>query len=282
MLTMLVLWGIKSNAQVSYEHTFITSTFQSLGFQEIFLTDLGNDNYKYVIYGYGFSGSSSLSLYNLDYTPYMLNIQIPLSSDSINNVFYRIGYVTSTLFDCDSTNIEYAMMLSVPNPAASPNFCVFRTDGTVIFSKDTVGTIYCTGCGAGSWNMYPIMNTPAGTKLYLFNYDYSAATLHTLIYGLCGSLPESIIEINQSDSYVKVFPNPSAGQINFQITVPCHSEKHELKIFNSAFQVMKTIEVFESTTQLNLENSFLSSGTYFYLLTSKRKVIQTGKFTISK
>lgn len=269
-------------AQVNYEHTFITPTFQNLGFQELFLTNLGNDNYKYAIYSYGYSGTSSLSLYNLDYTPYMLNIQIPISSDSVNNAFYRIGYITSTLFDCDSTNIEFAMMLSVPNPNVSPNFCVFRTDGTVIFSKDTVGTIYCAGCGAGSWNMYPIMNTTAGAKLFLFNYDYAASTLHTFVYALCGTLPESIIEINQSDSYVKVFPNPASGQITIQISVPSHSEKSELKIFNSAFQLIKTIEISESTTQLNLDNSLLNSGTYFYSLVSTNKVLQTSKFIISK
>ena len=276
---MLCTANIK--AQVTYEHTFITKTHVNLGFQEFFLTDLGNNNYKYVIYQYGYSGSgSSFSLYNMDYTPFMLNIHIPLSSDSMN-YSYRLGYITSTLFDCDSTNIEYAMMLDVPNTVAHPNFAVYRTDGTLLFSKDSVGTMFCVGCGSGSWEMHPIMNTPAGAKLLLFNYDNNG-NQQTFIYGLCGTLPENITEINQSSSFVKVFPNPTSGKINFEITAPSHSEKYELTIFNAAFQVIKTTEIIGADTQLSLDSESLSSGTYFYSLQNKNKIFQTGKFILSK
>lgn len=269
-------FSIRGFAQVNYENTYIIRN-TPIG-QEFFLTNLGNNNYKYVVYDYD---SARFSLYNLNHTPFMLNIQTPVMSDTSISAYYRLGYITLSLFDCDSTNIEYAMMLDHPSPAMHPNFGVYRTDGTLIFSKDTVGTVFCVGCGSGSYELHPIMNTPAGAKIYLFNYNVSGYVQY-LIYGLCGTLPESITEISQSDSYVKVFPNPSSKQITFHISAPSHFEKYELTIFNSSFQVIKTIEIFDGTMELNLDNSPLSSGAYFYSLQNKSKVFQTGKFILSK
>src|SRR5437764_2110879 len=131
---------------------------------------------------------------------------------SNSGAYYRLGYITYSLFDCDSTNIEYAVMLDHPDPTVHPNFAVYRTDGTLLFSKDTVGTVFCVGCGSGSYEMHPIMNTSDGAKLYLFNNANEF-----LVYGLCGTLPQIITEVGQSEpySYVKVFPNPTSGQITF-------------------------------------------------------------------
>jgi hypothetical protein len=279
-MAMFLLQAKSIKAQITLEHTYLTNTSTPL-FQEFFLTNLGNNDYKYVIYDYGYSSTSSFSLYNLDYTPYMLNISIPLASDTINNIYYRLGYITTTLFDCDSSNIEYAMMLDVPHPSQHPNFAIYRTDGTLLFSKDTIGTIFCVGCGSGSYEMHPIMNTPNGAKLLLFNYNTNNFFQNTYIYGLCGTLPDNITEINQSNDFVKVFPNPTSNQINFEITAPSHSDEYELTIFNAAFQSIKTNSI-KGETKINLDVQPLSSGTYFYSLQNKNKVFQTGKFVITK
>lgn len=266
-------------AQVTLEHTYLTNS-QTASFQEFWLTNLGNSNYKYVVYNYGYSSTSSFSLYNLDHTPYLLNISIPVASDTVNNIYYRLGYITSTLFDCDSTNIEFAMMLDVPHPAKSPNFCVYRTDGKVIFSRDSVGTIFSVGLGSGSYEMQPIMNTAVGAKLLLFNYANNIQK--TYVYGLCGTLPEGVTEISQSGSFVNVFPNPTSHQVNFEITAPSHSEEYKLTIFNSSFQSVKSAVVNGINTQIDLDSGNLSAGTYFYSLQTKSKVFQTGKFILSK
>jgi hypothetical protein len=277
-LTMSFLFfNSLTNAQVTFEQSYLTSTLGSLG-EDFFLTNLGNDNYKYVIYNYRYN---YFSMYNLNHTPFILNIPTNVVNDSANFVYYRLGYITTTLFDCDSTNIEYAMMLDLPNASVHPNFAVYRTDGTLLFSKDTVGTFFCVGCGSGSWEMHPIMNTPAGAKIFLFNNPTSTLQ-QALIYAVCGTVPETITEINQSDSYVKVFPNPSSKQITFQIIPPSHMEKYELTIFNSAFQEVKRTEIIGGESTFDLESKSLSSGTYFYSLQNKAKIFQTGKFVIAK
>jgi hypothetical protein len=278
---------LNASAQVNLEHTFTTTSHQALGFQELWLTDMGNSNYKYVIYTYGFTGFGSLDIYNLDYTPYLSNITVPVVCDSTTGLTYHVGYVTTTLFDCDSSNIEFAVMLNTPRINAFPNFAIYRTDGTLIFSKDTVGTIFCVGCGSGSWEMYPIMNTPVGAKLYLFTYVdslgnwYVDGDLRTYIYGLCGTLPENITEINQSSSFVKVYPNPSSGEISFEVTAPSHMEPYELTILNGAFKPLEKI-VKQENTKVAFDGRNLSSGVYFYSLRSGNKVFQTGKFVLTK
>ena len=285
---VFVLLPFYAASQVNFEQAYITNSHQSLDFQEFFVTDLGNNNYKYVVYQYGFTNFSYLNLYNMDHTPYMLNIQIPLMSDS-NSYYYRIGYVTTDLFDCDSTNIEFAMMLDRPVPNVSPNFAVYRTDGTMVFSKDTVGTIFCVGCGSGSWEMHPIVNTSAGAKLFLFNYVDSNGNYdpngnqQTLVYSLCGSVPVGNSAVShESNSFVKVFPNPFSKQVNFEITAPSHNEDYELTILNSAFQSIKTLPVKGTNYKMRLDGDMLSAGTYFYSLQSKSKIFQTGKFILAK
>jgi hypothetical protein len=278
----------KVSAQVSLEHVFSTTTQQALGFQELWLTDLGNGNYKYVIYTYGFTSYGRLDIYNPDYSPYMLNVTVPVVSDSTGYA-YRVGYVTTTLFDCDSTNIEFAVMLDTPHPNAYPNTAIYRTDGTLIFSKDSVGTYFCVGCGSGSWETHPIMNTSTGAKMYLWyygdslgNFDQNGHVLYTLVYGLCGTLPERIDEINQLNSFVRAFPNPSSSQINFEISAPSHMEHYELTILNSAFQPVKTHLIKGENVKMIFNGEGCSSGVYFYSLRSKNKVFQTGKFVLSK
>jgi hypothetical protein len=260
-------------SQVNLEHDYLMDG-------EFFLTNLGNNDYKYVLFD---SYDSKFSLYNLDHTPFLLNIQIPLQVwDSIEQVSYQLGYITKTLFDCDSSTIEYAMMLNTPHPDKHPNTGIFRTDGSLIFSKDTVGTMFCVGCGSGSYEIHPIMNTPAGAKMYFFTHD-SIGMTHVLVYGLCDVLPETIVETDQSSfSYVKVYPNPSTHYVRFDIILPSNFEEYELSILNSNFQVIKSEVINGLKTQVILDDELLSSGTYFYLLQRKNKVFQTGKFIIKR
>ncbi len=276
--SIIMLCNININAQVTLEHTFVTGGTSAAMGQEFFLTNLGNNNYKYVIYDYD---NAKFSLYNMDYSPFMLNIEIPVISDPANNTWYRLGYITTTLFDCDSSNIEYAMMLDSPKPNKHPNFAIYRTDNTVVFSKDTCGTYFSIGLGSGSYEMHPIMNTSAGAKIFLFNTDSTHTYMNTFIYGLCGILPENIAEIHQSNEFVSVYPNPTSNNINFKITAPSNMEQYELTIFNSAFQTVKSNKI-NGKTNFYLDCEYFSSGVYFYSLQNKNKVFQTGKFIISK
>ena len=274
LLLLMMVPSINLIAQITYEHTYLSPPQQA---NNIFLTNLGNNNYKYVVWDYN---QSFFSMYNLDHTPFMLNIPVPIVGDSGH--FYAIGYITNTLFDCDSTNIEYAIIGKYVS--YTKKFMIYRTDGTQLFSRDSVTTLFCVGCLGGSQELLGIENTPLGTKLYLVT-QHPDATEEMYVYGLCGTLPDNITKINNSNSYIQVFPNPSSRQINFNITVPNHfenSENYELVIFNSTFQTIKTILIDKVSSQVQFDVEDLSSGEYFYSLQNKNTVLQYGQFIVSK
>ena len=257
-----MLFNTNIKAQITFEHSY--SMPQGKYF---YYTDLGNNNYKYF---YIDSYANKFSLYNLDHSPYMLNITpgVPLDSG-----VYQIAYITSTLFDCDSTTIEYVeSTLWGTGP-----FYVFRTDGTQLFRKDSVTGPYNFGAYIGSIITQPIYNTPTGAKLILMNVNANK----WFVYSLCGTLPETISEIQQGNRYVKLYPNPSSGKITFQIDAPSNMEDYQLYIYDATLQKVKS-ENCTGRKSMTIDNSELSSGNYFYSLQTKNKIVQTGKFIITK
>jgi len=260
LLICSTLICLKTSAQVTLEQSYFTNQ------KRFYLTDIGNNNYKYVI-----TEVTGVTLYNLDHTLYFSFVPVlPVWQPPY---YYEPIYITKSLFDCDSTTFEYAL-----TSGGYPNggFYIYRTDNTLLFGKDSVTGPYCWGCGTGSIIIKPIESTPVGTKLYLFNND------STWVYSLCGELPLVIDEHSMMASYVKVFPNPANGMINFEINPPNNQEKFILTIYNSSFQVVKEINVNSKNYQLDLNSEPLSSGTYLFDLRTDNKVFQTGKFVFTK
>ena len=261
--SILMLYATNLEGQITLEHSYFVPDGKDL-----YITDLGNNNYKYFYIDYY---NDKFSLYNLDHSPFMLNI---ITGVSMESGLYTIAYITTNLFDCDSTTIEYAMT----TVSGGRPFYVFRTDGTQLFRKDSTAGPY--GFGAkygGSIIIQPIYSTPAGTKLMLMNVWTNIWN----VYSLCGTLPESISEVEQGYNYVQIYPNPTTGKITFQIETPSNIENYELTIYNASWQKIKTENCIGVKT-LTIDNNNLSSGNYFYSLQTKNKILQTGKFIIAK
>ncbi|MFT6503001.1 MAG: hypothetical protein ACJASQ_003133 [Crocinitomicaceae bacterium] len=197
----------------------------------------------------------------------MLNIPTPIPLG-----IYEVMYITSGLFDCDTSNIEY--VLSAPT-TGNESFYVYRTDGTLLWSKDSVQGPYCFGCHGGSLIDKPIINTPTGAKMFLFD---PAGNYH--VYALCGELPTSISEIEYEKNAVLVFPNPSTESVTFEISSPTNIGKCELIIFNSMMQSISSQSI-EGETKITKPISEYSSGIYYFSFKSNSKVIQTGKFVVN-
>jgi hypothetical protein len=267
-LLLFFLFGLSNNckAQITLEHTFDNTFFG----RDFYITDIGNNNSKYVFID---TLANSFSLYNLDGTPFLLNILTP---EPIMPR-YSIAYITSTLFDCDSSNIEYAFMSYLDG---TKPFRVMRTNGTVLLKVDSARGPVCYGCLAGSKEIVPIVNTQEGAKLFLFKLDVR----RTLIYGLCGKLPETQIplELGSSNVFVKVFPNPTSSNIQFQITCPNNFEEFDLVIFDSQSKRINSSPINGVFNSLSINCENFADGTYFYSLQNKDRVFQSGKFVISK
>lgn len=266
---ILIFCSVNVKAQLTLEHTYV---YPKPPMHDIFLTNIGHSNYKYVLWD---TYNCKLNLYNIDHTPFQVNINVPMCDSAI---YYRIGFITNTMFDCDSATVEYAMMGYSSDP--TKKFYVFRTDGTILFSRDSVTVPYCYGCGVGSFEIRPVTNTPAGTKLRLFKEENGM--MHQSVYSLCDSLPSEVKEPEFLYSPIKVFPNPSSNEIHFEIIPFSNLEEFTLEIMNTSSQVIKIFKT-SGTKILYLNTASLPSGIYLYSLRNKeRTMVSAGKFIINK
>lgn len=222
--------------------------------------------------------TNTFSLFNMDFTPFLLNISVPEPFDLTGNVFQAL-YITRGLFDCDTSNIEY-MYTSLSNN--NKPFKIMRTDGTILFELDSANSPYCLGnCLGLSDAIRPIVNTSSGAKLFLQRYVLGYQQI--LIYSLCGLLPNDIFEniINGND-YVSVFPNPNSGIARFSINLPDNINEYKLVITTGNGKVIKCENLSRSINNLTLNIENYASGTYYYYLSSKDKNIQSGKLILTK
>ncbi len=269
---LFLLLSTSSSAQITYEHTY--PYVQGPSGDRIQLADIGGNDFKYIYVDYS---TNELNLFNLDHTAYA-TVSVPITLN--NGGEYTIGYVTKSLFDCDTNMFEYAIL---PGGGGRNNFYVFRQDGSLLFERDSCLAPYGFGEFSGSYDVRPIVNTPAGAKLFLAKAD-SAGSFQTVdVYSLCGTLPQDIIEGNINfESFVKIFPNPGTGQLHFQFQLPDNIRKYELVIYSSSGNIISVEKIIGTSKEYYLDDSQLSSGTYNYTLNSTNKIIQSGKFIISK
>lgn len=264
------------HAQVTLDHVINASTFGSepyLG-QTFYTTQLSENETKYVFCD---ESTNTLNLYDMDLTPFLLNIALPAP---LQNGIRQPIYITRSLFDCDSTNIEFIY----ESPSQMDEFWIMRTDGTQLLYMDSVNAPYCIGgCLGLSDIIVPIRNTSDGTKLFLQKLDPNGTSTQLYIYSVCGTLlTENFYLPTQQTTFVTgVYPNPSQQQVNFRINLPDNINNYQLVITSGNATEVKRQLITNSSDIQTLDVSAFSSGTYFYSLCTASKVYQTGKFIVA-
>jgi hypothetical protein len=212
----------------------------------------------------------------MDFTPFMTNIAVP---EPFANLTFQVIYVSRSLFDCDSSNIEYAYEASTNS---AKTFYIMRTDGTQLFRLDSANGPFCAGgCLGFSDFIRPIRNTSDGTKLFL--QSYTTGHQEIFIYSLCGTLVEDVFDFSLKDlTFVSIFPNPSSDILTFKIYPPDNINEFELIIVDNNAREMKREKVNSENYSYVLDASNMSGGTYFYSLCSKSITYQSGKFILTK
>ncbi len=266
---MLSLLSFSVKAQITLENLYS-------GTGKFVLTQIAPNQFKYFLFD---PPTNQFKLYNLNHSLDM-TVNIPLTFNLSSSQYY-VSFVTKSLFDCDSTNIEYAVMFLGDGNAWYPNpyFAVYRTNGTLFQKIDSVRYFnYSNGINYGTYNnIVPIINTPAGTKLIL-----SKPTGQAAVYSLCSFLPTSIVKNEYPfDEMGNPFPNPT----NYQITLPYLLPKNEtigkLIITNSIGQIVKEFDVDDNFNSIMLNKNELSPGTYFYNIKSGQNNSETKKFILT-
>ena len=269
-LYIFLFLGTSASAQITLDTTITQIT--SIG-QDFYVMQISSTETKYIFED---TVTNTFSLYNMDFTPFMLNISVP---EPFDNWTFQVLCVSRSLFDCDTSNIEYVYEAST---SVNKTFYIMRTDGTQLFRLDSVNAPYGYGSVLGGTDFIrPIRNTSSGTKLFLQKHFAGQTTIY--IYSLCGVLIEDTFDpAFQNQSFVRIYPNPTSSILSFRINPPDNLNEYELVILDN-----KGTNIFRERINYQNENYSIdirnySSGTYYYSLYSKNKLYQSGKFVLTK
>ena len=269
MLFISVLWSIETNAQITLD-TVITPK-DGFGF-DFYTVQISPTETKYLFED---TVTNTFNLYNMDFTPFMLNIAVP---EPFATWTFQVIYVTRSLFDCDTSNIEYVYEAST---GGKKPFYIMRTDGTQLFKLDSAMGYFCSGACLGFSDIIkPIRNTSSGANLFL---HHGLGNQNVYIYSLCGTLTEDIFDFTKMNQYyIKIFPNPTSNSLTFEINPPDNINEYELVIINNNGKEIKREKVDFNNHSHVIDVSHFVSGIYYYSLCTKSKAYQTGKFIITK
>lgn len=272
LIAILILISMNSKAQITLDTTIVP--IDGWGF-DVYPVQISPTETKYL---FADTITNTFSLYNMDFTPFMTNIAVP---EPFASWTFQVIYVSRSLFDCDTSNIEYVYEASLGNN--NHPFYIMRTDGTQLFRLDSaIGHYGVGGIMGGSHVMMPIENTSAGAKLYLHHASVGGGQAVN-IYSLCGNLPEEVFDLTHlSQSFVKIFPNPTANILTFQVILPDNVNECELVIVDNNAREIKREKIGLGYDKHIIDVSNFSSGTYYYSLCTKNKAYQSGKFIINK
>ncbi|HLP49909.1 MAG TPA: T9SS type A sorting domain-containing protein [Chitinophagales bacterium] len=266
LLTLaLLLTLFFANAQITYEHTYPLSVLP--------LIKLETSGYKYVLV------DTQITLYNLDHTVFK-QIQIPVQPGADS---YVIHYLSETLFNTDSSDMEYLLVGTIGTfGIGDRHYVKIYTDmGNTIFSKDSVSLMY----GGGNSNGYytqaiPIRNTSEGTKLFLLE-DGIVLGNATRVYSLPGSLEclsciaqngiSGLNNVGADAGFLSTAPNPASNFTRINFRLPDGSQKGNMVIYSMEGRELKRYPVDRSSEYLTLSVIDLASGTYFYSLEAEGK-----------
>jgi hypothetical protein len=249
----------------------ITLDFQSPNFNLVHIALNGSET-KYLdaspIYY-----QNQFSLYNPDGSLYK-TIQLPSKPDPSASVV-EIDYVTTSLFDRDSTTIEYMVSYNWDSAGIGTyhQVKVVREDGTILLTEMNAEPYYAIP--------YPVYNTETGTKLMLYYlYANSAYDFYqTKVFNLPGKLPNAAVEeIPGANNSFLLYPNPNSGSFYIKFTGKA-GETNTIDLYTGNG---KHIDTFKSDNNLIHINKYgLPDGVYF--LNNRVSVLRsTTKMVIEK
>ncbi|MFI5220320.1 MAG: T9SS type A sorting domain-containing protein [Bacteroidia bacterium] len=271
LVTLFLLQASSTKGQISLD-TVVTTSY-GIGW-DFYTVQISSTETKYL---FADMSANTFSLFNMDFTPFMLNIAVP-EPFAPGLYGFQVLYVTRTLFDCDSSNVEY--MYETP-AGGHRTFYIMRTDGTQLFTLDSAYAPYCSGgCLGYSDVIKPIRNTSDGAKLFLYR---QSSPMSSYIYSLCGTLLDDGFDLSKiNQSFVKIFPNPASGSLTFEVNPPDNINEYEVVIFDNNAKELKREKVQRGKYRYTIDVSAFSNGTYFYTLCTKNKSYQSGKFVITR
>ena len=263
------LVALATKAQVTFEHTYSVSG-STLGIPTDFrLVNLSVSGYKYCLFD---EAVKQVKIYNLNHSLWK-TINIPFSSP-----YGRIGtnpIVSEQLFNSD--NLVEVMYGSYYFPHHNyDSLFVINENGTMIFSSIALNGI--------------AQVESDGTNFKLIIPD--TTTTSVFVYGLSGTLPcnqcggfTGIAEPNSNGSKQIIsnpFPNPTNDKTTISYELPEGINQGKLVFYDVTGNIVKEFNVDSTFKDLQVSNSDLTSGTYYYQLQTSKGTSGGKKLIIIK
>lgn len=250
-------------AQITFEQEY----FQVVpgGHSQPYVYEIAENEHKYLVADHA---AGTFDLYNLDHTLFMSGIEgpVPLFQEPD---FYQAILITRELFDCDPSNIEFAVART---SAVESQFWIVRTDGTILFNEP--GTLpFCYGgdCGVGTRLNKGVYNTEDGAKLMLMVFDGTPGEMRFRVFDLCGSIPDGIGVFPESTE-AALYPNPSDGMMTLVLPGEATNDLFVAQLFDPLGQLVSNFTFHGQTATLDPVALGLTSGTYTCVASSKGRV----------
>lgn len=215
---------------------------------------------------------SNFQVYNLDYTLYA-DIDFP---ESVDTTFFGLYLITRTLFDCDSTQLEYMVARDSFSPDES-SVEILHQDGTELFSLEGYGEFMIETIENFDPLRRSVVSDASGSTI-IFQQTPTNGDRISRIYHFCGQVPQlSARNMNgelttgrpelSGRSGFSLYPNPGKDQIKIEYDL--NGQRHGLlTVYNMSGQQMKQAELGPAFHNILLDISSLSAGSYIARITT--------------
>jgi len=202
-------------------------------------------------------------IYNLDLSLY--------TSFDYPDLDFNFGalYITTSLFDCDSTQIEYLISGGTSDSSFTR---IYHEDGSILLDLPGYGFFSSTNFTDTEVHIASDENG----SYALFSSGFLSNEV--VMYRFCGQVPQALAResdgtilsgIMEQENNVgfDLYPNPAGEIVKFEYDLQGH-KKANLQIFNTSGQLMKELMLGQAFDFIRLNISDLEQGTYIARITT--------------
>ena len=235
IILVIIFFSSICKSQILLEHSYT-------GSNGLYVVNLSISGYKYVVTDLI---NQNVKFYNLNHTLWKtVTMTIPTG-----NTILGVNCISETLFNTDALlELSYSYYQSTPTIFTT---IIVNENGTVILTLPNCSGAYPTNTGSNGWKLIATLPNTSSD-----------------VYSLVGFMPTTVENnSNNRNDYISLpFPNPSTTTTRIDYQLPTGVKSGELVFYDLNGTIIKTFQVDNSFNTIEINNSDLNSGTYFYNL----------------
>lgn len=262
-IILCILISLQLNSQISLENTYPASS-NNVQLNIVKLTKAG---YKYSFVDFV---NKTIKLYNLNHSIFK-SMFVPIPG---GYSFYQApSLISDSLFNTDA-NVEFAVTYMQANYSVTPATYqlignVVSETGNILLTLPQCMYITAVNTGANGWKL--IATIDSTNKLQ---------TKEHRVYSLVGAISQAPNPLgnlhsntpnSQSDMIASPVPNPSNNKTIIPYSIPAGSQS-QIIIFDINGRELKRYDIDSNFNTIELDNTELPSGTYFYSLSDTNSI----------